>query len=666
MPLMNGAAHIRTQRDRDNIENFPVAALNAKAYSIRQLMHGRSNAQQKGTTGAMADYPAERHFSTRVKTSLRALPPIGLERLVPWVITVIVISFLYFGRSALVPIALAILLSFLLAPIVAGLRKLRIGRHFSVILAIVLALGAITITSAVIISQASRLTKDAPAYAESITVKATALRTGFHQRFGFLLTETGGVTRGPTAAISAQRLGGKRLASATMSKAIPVELRERVPTAIQEIEAVVLPAMRPIETALIVLVVAIFILFQKEDLRDRLIRLMGTADIHRTTLALDDGAKRLSQYFLSQFMVNCGFGALIWGGLFLIGVPSPGLWGILAGLLRFVPYVGVLVAALGPLALAAAVDPGWSMVVYVSLLFILVEPIVGYVIEPLLYGHSTGLSPVSVVVAALFWTLIWGPVGLVLAMPLTLMLVVLGRHIPAFEVFDIMLGDRPALTAAETFYQRALAGHPEQAVEQAEVMLESVSLLEYYDEVVLGGLRLAAADIDRGAIQRSAMDGICEVVMEVLSALDTYSAIVNDTVKTEQADGHVICLSGRGPLDQAVAAMAAQLARVEGHKVTEIVRDDWGSSITADFDPEDATAVCFLGLFGARNIRRIEPIMARFQKKFPNKQMLVGVSRTNQTTGFSDGRPLHPSLTSVCEALRTEPAISTHKETNVC
>lgn len=609
----------------------------------------------------MVENSTDRLFANVSEAGLKSGTAKSLGQLVPWVIAAIAISFLYFGRPALVPIALAILLSFLLAPIVAGLRRLRIGRHLSVILAILLALGAITITSAVIVSQASRLTKDAPAYAETIAAKAAGLRSGFHQRFAFLLTETGGATRGKTPAESAQRLGGKRLASLPSSKAIPVELREPVPTAIQELEAVVLPAMAPIETALIVLVVAIFILFQKEDLRDRLIRLMGTADIHRTTLALDDGAKRLSRYFLSQFTVNCGFGAAIWGGLFLIGIPSPGLWGILAGLLRFIPYVGVLVAGLGPLALAAAVDPGWSMLIYVTLLFVLVEPIVGYVIEPLLYGHSTGLSPVSVVVAALFWTLVWGPVGLVLAMPLTLMLVVLGRHIPAFEIFDIMLGDRPALTAAETFYQRALAGHPEQAVGQAEVMLESLSLLEYYDEVVLGALRLAAADIDRGAIHRSVMHGMCEVAMEVLSALDDHPDIENAIVEKGQEKCHVICLSGRGPLDHAVAAMVAQLARREGHKVTELVRDDWGSSRWADFDPGEAAAVCFLGLFRARNIRRIEPIVARLQQKFPNQQTLVGVARTTEATKLSHNQLLNPSLASICDALSVGPENSAIK-----
>jgi predicted PurR-regulated permease PerM len=582
---------------------------------------------------------------------LRLRQVTGIELLVPWVIAAIVVAFLYLGRSVLVPITLAVLLSFLLTPIVAGLRRLRFGRAPSVVLAVVLALGAIATTSAVIISQAGRLSKDAPAYAEGIATKAALLREGVHQRFGFLLRESGQAGQGPTAAQFAQKAEGRRIARNTSTKAVPVEIRETPPTAIEEIEAIVLPALAPVETALIVLVVAIFILFQKEDLRDRLIRVMGTADIHRTTTALDDGGKRLSRYFLSQFVVNCGFGAVIWGGLFLIGVPSPGLWGILAGLLRFIPYVGVLVAAVGPFALAAAVDPQWTMVIYVALLFVVIEPVVGYLIEPLLYGHSTGLAPVSVVVAALFWTLIWGPVGLVLAMPLTLMLVVLGRHIPAFEVFDVLLGDRPALSAAETFYQRALAGHPEQVIEQAEDILETQTLSEYYEYVVLAALRLAAADIDRGAVQRLAVETVCEVAMEAIGALALHPLGVPVKANDVGEGQHIVCVSGRGLLDVAVAAMIAHLARIDGYTVSEHVRQDWGGGVSSQFDPGDAKIICLLGLFDIRAQRRLEPIVNRLRETFPRQQTLTGVCRTDIPSEQASSEQVHGTLASMSEAI---------------
>jgi predicted PurR-regulated permease PerM len=243
------------------------------------------------------------------------------------------------------------------------------------------------------------------------------------------------------------------------------------------------------------LVVAIFILMQREDLRDRFIRLFGSTDLQRTTLAMDDAGQRLSRYFVSQLGVNTCFGVVIGVGLSLIGVPSAALWGGLAGLLRFVPYVGPLLAAGAPLMLAAAVDPGWWTTICVALLFVVIEPLAGYVVEPLLYGHSTGLSPMSVIGAAVFWTWIWGPVGLILSTPLTLCLVVMGRHVQSLEFFDVLLGDRPALSEVHRFYQRTLANDPDETLDQAEKMLADRSLVDYYDSVVLPALKLAAADM---------------------------------------------------------------------------------------------------------------------------------------------------------------------------
>ena len=596
-----------------------------------------------------------------------ALARFGLQPLVPWLIGTIVAGWLYFGRSVLIPIILAILLSFLLAPIVAGFRRARLPRAPSVLLAMLLALGGIAITGAIIVSQAATLSKDAPAYAERIADKAASMRAGIQSRFGFLTRESRQGGSGHRDAQRARRQGARQLPTGA-SEAIPVEVHEAPPTAIEEIKTIVLPALAPVETALIVIIVTIFILFQREDLRDRLIRLMGTADLHRTTVALDDAAKRLSRYFLSQFLVNCGFGAVIWGGLFLLGVPSPGFWGILAGLLRFVPYVGSIVAAVGPMALAAAIDPGWSLMIYVALLFVIVEPLVGYAVEPMVYGHSTGLSPVSVIVAALFWTWIWGPIGLVLSMPLTLMLVVLGRHIPAFSMFDILLGDRPALSPAETFYQRALAGHPDASIEQAEDLLEGQTLADYYDDVVLAGLRLAAADVDRGAVERSSMRAVCDATIELLTALVDHRDVTaseppvtplatdglgKDSPRSDLAGRSVVCFPGPGPLDAAVAAMAAQLLRRAGCDVREQSRDRLRGKGIDTFDPGDADTICILGLFDSRAARRMEAVVRSIEERFASVRVVIGIQRTSGADAAIEGaRPLEPSLAATVDAVR--------------
>jgi hypothetical protein len=251
----------------------------------------------------------------------------------------------------------------------------------------------------------------------------------------------------------------------------------------------------------IVVVVAIFVLLQKEDLRDRLIRLFGATDLHKTTVAMDDAARRLSKYFLTQLAINTSFGILIGIGLYFIGLPNPLLWGILSGLLRFVPYIGAFISAALPLALAMAVDPGWSMVIWTGGLYVGGEVLVSQAIEPVLYGHSTGLSPFAVIVAAIFWSWMWGPIGLILSMPLTLSVVVLGRYVERLAFLDILLGDRPALTPIESFYQRILAGDEDEALDHAELLLKERSLSSYYDEVILKGLQLAAADSQRGVLR---------------------------------------------------------------------------------------------------------------------------------------------------------------------
>jgi predicted PurR-regulated permease PerM len=224
---------------------------------------------------------------------------------------------------------------------------------------------------------------------------------------------------------------------------------------------------------------------QREDLRDRLIRLAGSSDLHRTTLAMNDAAGRLSRFFLVQTLVNVCFGVIIAVGLYFIGLPSPILWGVVAFLLRFVPYFGPLIAAGFPTALAVAIDPGWGMALGTLALFFFVESIIGQVVEPWLYGHNTGTSPVAVVISAAFWWWMWGTAGLVLSTPLTVCLVVLGRHVERLAFLDVMFGDAPPLTPVESFYQRVLAGDASEVSDQAEQFLQTNSLVNYYDEVAL-------------------------------------------------------------------------------------------------------------------------------------------------------------------------------------
>jgi predicted PurR-regulated permease PerM len=434
---------------------------------------------------------------------VRAVPAPELKTLLSMAVGTLTVAALYFGQEVLIPITLAVMLSFVLSPAVAFLERLRVGRAPAVILTVLAALALLGAIGTLIGSQAASLAEDAPQYASTIEKKVQGVQAFAVARMAAFTQSVGGRRRTP-------QIGSLQSASQrATTRAVPVRIVQDQTSPLTIAKTVLAPILGPLETTVLVIIVAIFILMQREDLRDRMIRLFGSNDLHRTTRAMDDAGQRLSRYFLSQLSVNTCFGLVIGVGLWFIGIPSPAMWGVMAGLLRFVPYIGSLIAAVAPAALGAAVDPGWTMTLEVVALFVIVEPLTGYVVEPLLYGHSTGLSPVSVIVAAIFWTWLWGPIGLIMSTPLTLILVVMGRHVKSFEIFDVLLGDRPALTPVESFYQRILANNPDEALAQAETLLADGSLLAYYDQVALEGLKLAVEDQARGTITPERLPAPC-------------------------------------------------------------------------------------------------------------------------------------------------------------
>jgi len=461
----------------------------------------------------------------RPATRIQAPPAaFGIEGLIALAVGVTVVACLYFARAVLIPMTLAILLSFLVAPLAKSLARLKLGHVASVFAAVTISVSVIGLLGAVIANQLTDLAAGMPRYQVTVEHKLEAVHKLTIGRLSHLAGMAGQALQRATVE-PAQReapRNGAAAASGAASAALPVEVREPAPTPFELARRVLSPAISPLETAFIVFVVMVVILLQRDDLRDRAIRLFGSRDLHRTTTVMDEAARRLSRYFVSQLWLNAGLGMAIGGGLFLIGVPSPILWGILAALLRLVPYVGIWIAAALATVLAAAVSPGWSMAIWSIALFVIVELLVGQVVEPLLYGRSTGLSPFSVVVAAIFWSWIWGPIGLIVSTPLTLCLLVLGRHVRRLEFLDVLLGDQPALTPVENFYQRALAGDPDEAIEQAEVWLRERSLSSYYDEVAIKGLQLAANDVLRGSVTAAQLARIEASTNDLVDGLDGY------------------------------------------------------------------------------------------------------------------------------------------------
>ena len=569
------------------------------------------------------------------------------------VIAAIIIGALYLGREVFIPIALAILLSFALAPLVRLLQRIRLPRPAAVLLVVLFAFAAIFAVGGLIASQLTELAGELPRYEFTMQEKIRSLRgtaagSGTLERAAEVLQDLRQELNQPKSnPDSSTRIPGQE------SKPIPVEVRQPPPTALESLVALISPLLRPLTTTGIVAIFVVFVLLQREDLRNRFIKLAGSHDLQKTTAALDDGARRLSRLFLFQVGLNTAFGLVIGTGLWIIGVPNPALWGILSGVLRFVPYVGAAISAIFPLVLAAAVDPGWTMLLWTAGLFLVAEPLVGQVIEPLVYGHSTGLSPVAVVASATFWTALWGPIGLVLATPLTVCLVVLGRHVDRFEFLEIMLSDRPPLSPPELFYQRMLAGDPDEAVEKAEEFLKERSLLAYYDEVALPGLKLAQNDLLRGALEVRQTEKIRAAVLELIDDLSdqedrrpeagsTHDAEAVAAVETSpqqednvpvltradlardwQSESPVLCVAGRGPLDEAVAAIAAQLlgkhglaARVEGAEAI--------ASTNVFRLQTDGTVLVCLSYLDGMSAAAIRYTIRRMRRKLPNATMVLG------------------------------------------
>lgn len=395
-------------------------------------------------------------------------------------VAVTIVTALYVGREVLVRIALAILLSFVLSPVVWLLHRAGLGRVPAVFLAVALALAVILSAGGLIGMQMSEVISDIPSYAATIDQKVASVRAvAKGQLSGIIATlvqrlERAGIPppQPPPRPFGRSRPGPATDAQDEARKPLPVEVRQPDATPIEIAQRILMPVVSPIATTGIVFIVAIFILLQQLDLRDRLLRLFGLLEMHRTTRALDDAARRLSRYLLTQLGLNAVFGLVIGIGLLLIGVPNPALWGALSTLLRFVPYIGAVLAGVLPTTLAAAVAPGWGMAIACMALFVVVDTVMGQFVEPLAYGRSTGLSPLSVMIAAIFWTWMWGPIGLILSMPLTVCLVVLGRHVRQLEFLDVLMGDRPALTSVESFYQRILYNDSDEGLEYAEDLLK--------------------------------------------------------------------------------------------------------------------------------------------------------------------------------------------------
>ena len=544
--------------------------------------------------------------------------------LINMAVAALIIAALYFGREIFVPVALAILLSFVLAPFVARLQLLRLPRVAAVLFVAILGFGIIFSLGGLMVAQVSYLAKALPGYEQTLRNKIESLRglaggeSGTLERASKVLKDLKTELQNTEAGNSSS---STVLQPTLGSKPIPVEVRQPDPGTLNTLVAIITPLIGPLTTTGIVVIFVIFILMQRQDLRNRFVRLAGSGDIQRTTAALDETGERLSRLFLTQIAFNAAFGVAIGIGLQLIGVPSAPLWGLIAMIMRFVPYIGAFISAIFPLILAAAVGPDWEMLLLTAVLFVVLEVLAGQVLEPIIFGHTSGLSPVAIVVAASFWTWLWGPIGLVLATPLTICLVVVGRHVDRLEFLDIMLGDQPALSPSQLLYQRLLAGDPTEAAEQAREYLKSAQLEDYYDSILTEGLVLAAVDNKLGHLDDERLDRINTTVREIVDDLDSHQDIkVNEPTnaegetplgalaaaeqKQEQEEGQVksvrvwkdarsiLCVPGYSKLDESAAVILAQGLQRRGYGATAEPYDAMSVSKFFSLNLADTELVC--------------------------------------------------------------------------
>ncbi len=488
------------------------------------------------------------------------------------------IAALYFAREILIPLAFALTLTFLLTPAVAFLQRLHTGRVVAVLTTVLVSVAIAGGISWVIATQLVDVANQIPRYSQNIHTRIEAFHLPATGQLGRAAKSVEGViqeitgVQEPTAAgtsSSALAVQGRKpnKPNAPPAAVSPTQVEVVQPLAggWTELRDLGRPILAPLGMAGMVLIFTIFMLLKREDLRNRLLRLAGLSQLNRMTQALDDASGRISRYLLMQFLVNAGFGTVFGLGLYFIGVPNPALWGVLAGILRIVPYVGTSVAAILPIALSLAAFDGWLRPLLVFFLVAGLELIVANFIEPWLYGAHVGISSLALLVSSVFWAVLWGPAGLILSTPLTVCVVVLGRYVPCLSFLHILLGDESVLAAEAQIYQRLLAMDQLEAQSVLAQIQPGKPLVELYDSVLIPALSMAEQDRHKGAIDAAREEFLFLSNNEMVVEFSEYPRpdVEAPTDAAENLNHRVLCLPAYDRADEITAAMLAPDSRTK-------------------------------------------------------------------------------------------------------
>jgi predicted PurR-regulated permease PerM len=517
-------------------------------------------------------------------------------------IILVAVMVLYLGAGILVPLVLAILLAFALAPLIRRLRRLHVPHILAVLLSVALAAAILSTIAYVVATQLIKLASDLPTYQATVTAKTQALQHSLGGS-GFLESLTGAV----------DQLSGQLDASAASGAGtpMPVTIANDGAGPLSIVQTVLGSVLGPLATAAIVLVFLIFLLLEREDLRDRFLKLVSRGDLRTSTKVMNEAAARVGRYLLVQFGVNLAYGTIFGIGLSIIGVPNAILWGLLTAMFRYIPFVGTIIAATIPFTLAFAVDPGWSMLLSSVALYVGLELVITNAIEPRLYGSSTGLSAIAVLIAAMFWATMWGPIGLILSTPMTVCLVVLGRYVPQLAFFETLLGSEPVLSPPERLYQRLVSGNVEEAVELADEFIAAHGVNGFYTGVAMPALQLAETDLSLDVSdmshRRNVVDSMTAVIDDIDIDLDTEFAAL---------PARVLCIGGRTELDEAAAQILSRMLQATELPATALAplairQESIGQLALAGVE---AVCLCYVGdnprsyvRFVAKRLRRQNP-----------------------------------------------------------
>ena len=566
----------------------------------------------------------------------------------------IVVGALYVGRDILLPFALSILLSFLLAPLVERLETWRFSRIPAVLTVVTVAFISFGGLAFVLAHQVYDLAYRLPDYKQNILNKAQVFQgdgTGVFSRVTKSIDEMRATLSAGDEEVSPSTPGGSDVrrqkpwtvdeepsgldgSPAAPTKPVPVEVVETV-SAREIVQGILGPLISPLASAAMVIVFVIFMLLKREDLRNRLIYLIGGEQLNITTQALNDAARRVSRYLLMQLIINSAYGLVICVGLLFIGLPNAPLWGAVTTLLRFVPYVGPWIAAVMPIAISLAVFDGWLQPGLVVALFVANELVSNNVIEPWLYGSSTGISTIGILASAVFWTWLWGPLGLVMATPLTVCLTVIGRYVPQLAFFNTILSDQETLPTASRFYQRLLALDAEEVIEIAEDYLETSPLVELYDTVVLPTLRLAEQDRHNGELDevkqqfvrqtiRDIVEDLGQRLVNAVSDVSTASNLASSPAASVSHKLSILCLPARDEADETVGMMLVQLLKQRGIHSQVLSTEKLSGEMIEQVNAESTAIVCISALppFASIHARYL---CKRLRAKFSQLKIIVGL-----------------------------------------